>query len=60
MAQQIDSAGFWKNGDLLLAVLRERGGRLFFLGVGGSAAERVTCGERFSQDRGSGMLRSDR
>jgi D-sedoheptulose 7-phosphate isomerase len=37
IAQQIDSAGLEKMADLLLAV-RERGGRLFFLGVGGSAA----------------------
>src|SRR5260370_6189688 len=37
IAQQIDSAGLEKMVDLLLAV-RERGGRLFFLGVGGSAA----------------------
>jgi D-sedoheptulose 7-phosphate isomerase len=37
IAQQIDSTGLEKMVDLLLAV-RERGGRLFFLGVGGSAA----------------------
>jgi D-sedoheptulose 7-phosphate isomerase len=37
IAQQIDSTGLEKMADLLLAV-RERGGRLFFLGVGGSAA----------------------
>src|ERR1700758_4497605 len=37
IAQQIDSAGLEKMVELLLAV-RERGGRLFFLGVGGSAA----------------------
>src|SRR5260221_14780395 len=37
IAQQIDSAALEKMADLLLAV-RERGGRLFFLGVGGSAA----------------------
>src|SRR5260221_11868545 len=36
IAQQIDSAALEKMADLLLAV-RERGGRLFFLGVGGSA-----------------------
>src|SRR6202035_90923 len=37
IAQQIDSAALEKMADLLLAV-RERGGRFFFLGVGGSAA----------------------
>src|SRR5712672_2004919 len=37
IAQHIDSAALEKMADLLLAV-RERGGRLFFLGVGGSAA----------------------
>src|SRR6267378_3864606 len=37
IAQQIDSAVLEEMADLLLAV-RERGGRLFFLGVGGSAA----------------------
>ncbi|MGA8481688.1 MAG: SIS domain-containing protein [Chthoniobacterales bacterium] len=37
IAQQIDSAALEKMADLLLTV-RERGGRLFFLGVGGSAA----------------------
>src|SRR5882757_5253704 len=37
IAQQIDSAALEKMADLLLSV-RERGGRLFFLGVGGSAA----------------------
>src|SRR5712675_958991 len=37
IAQQIDSAGLEEMADLLLAV-RQRGGRLFFLGVGGSAA----------------------
>jgi D-sedoheptulose 7-phosphate isomerase len=37
IAQRIDSAALEKMADLLLAV-RERGGRLFFLGVGGSAA----------------------
>src|ERR1700747_1986174 len=37
IAQQIDSAGLEKMVELLLAV-RERGGRLFFLGVGGSEA----------------------
>jgi D-sedoheptulose 7-phosphate isomerase len=37
IARQIDSAGLEKMADLLVSV-RERGGRLFFLGVGGSAA----------------------
>src|SRR5882757_7618379 len=37
IAQQIDSAALEKMADLLLSV-RERSGRLFFLGVGGSAA----------------------
>jgi D-sedoheptulose 7-phosphate isomerase len=37
IAQRIDSAGLEKMADLLRDV-RERGGRLFFLGVGGSAA----------------------
>src|ERR1700716_1103954 len=37
IAQQIDSAALEKMAELLLSV-RERGGRLFFLGVGGSAA----------------------
>jgi D-sedoheptulose 7-phosphate isomerase len=37
IARQIDSAALEKMADLLQAV-RERGGRLFFLGVGGSAA----------------------
>jgi D-sedoheptulose 7-phosphate isomerase len=37
IAQQIDSAALEEMADLLQAV-RERGGRLFFLGVGGSAA----------------------
>src|ERR1700732_325894 len=37
IAQQIDSAALEKMAELLLRV-RERGGRLFFLGVGGSAA----------------------
>ena len=37
IAQRIDSAGLEKMADLLRNV-RERGGRLFFLGVGGSAA----------------------
>src|SRR5689334_14833105 len=37
IARRIDSAALEKMADLLLA-LRERGGRLFFLGVGGSAA----------------------
>jgi len=37
IARQIDPAGLEKMADLLVTV-RERGGRLFFLGVGGSAA----------------------
>src|ERR1700731_3389019 len=37
IAQQIDSAALEKMADLL-ADIRNRGGRLFFLGVGGSAA----------------------
>src|SRR5689334_11238790 len=37
IARRIDSAALEKMADLLLA-LRERGGRIFFLGVGGSAA----------------------
>src|SRR3981081_3667794 len=37
IAQQIDSAALEKMADLLLGV-RQRGGRLFILGVGGSAA----------------------
>src|SRR6195256_3323904 len=37
IAQQIESAALEKMADLLLNV-RQRGGRLFFLGVGGSAA----------------------
>lgn len=47
LAQQIDTAGIEKLA-LELAALRERGGRLFFLGVGGSAGN---CGHAVNDFR---------
>ena len=43
----------------LLATVRTRGGRLFILGVGGSAAN-ASMRQRFPKDRRHGMLRAYR
>ena len=44
----------------LLEQARERGGRLFILGVGGSAGQRLARRQRLPQDRRHRGLRPDR